>query len=192
MVEENREVVKKGLLIICGVVFLFAISYAIFTYTGYGKQENKLSTGTLILTLNESTSEGITLADTVPVTDEEGLTFPAYTFSVQNTGTLKSNFQVSLVDDMEKYTDHGCLSQKMDQRYIKYSFERSDGTIMGILNTTNGVLDTGVLAPGETKSYTLRLWIDSETGNEVMGTHFHGKIQIKAIQEGHTNYDTGE
>ena len=90
MVEENREVVKKGLLIICGVVFLFAISYAIFTYTGYGKQENKLSTGTLILTLNESTSEGITLADTVPVTDEEGLTFPAYTFSVQNTGTLKS------------------------------------------------------------------------------------------------------
>jgi len=195
MMEEkkrNNDIVKKSLLVICGVVLFFAIAYAIFTFTGYGEKEQRLSTGTLVLTLDESISEGITISDAIPVTDEVGQSFAAYTFSVQNTGTLKANYQVSLVNDDDKYVAHGCSDNKMAWKNIKYSFMKDSSSQIDLLSTNSGILDTGVLAPGESKNYTLRLWISDTAMNDVMGTHFHGRIQVKAIQEGHTDYDTGE
>ena len=123
--KRNNDIVKKSLLVICGVVLLFAITYALFNFNGYGEKEQRLSTGTLVLTLN-------------------------------------------------------------------YSFMKDSSSKIDLLSTNSGLLDTGMLAPGESKSYTLRLWISDTATNDVMGTHFHGKIQVKAIQEGHTDYDTGE
>lgn len=195
MIEEkkkDREIIKKSLLVICGVVFLFAVTYAIFTYTGYGTKENRLATGTLILTLDDTTSEGISLANAIPVTNEDGLTSPSYTFAVENTGTLSANYRVSLVEDSDKYIEHGCTAKKMAWSNIKYSITKSTGSSIDLLSENTGILDTGTLAPGEKKSYTLQLWISDTAGNDVMGTHFHGKIEVKAIQEGHTNYETGE
>lgn len=43
---------------------------------------------------------------------------------------------------------------------------------------TSYSLDTGILAPGESKTYNLYLWIDESVGNEVMGYNFTGKVLI--------------
>lgn len=43
---------------------------------------------------------------------------------------------------------------------------------------TSYSLATGILAPGESKTYQLYLWIDESAGNEVMGYNFTGKVLI--------------
>lgn len=41
-------------------------------------------------------------------------------------------------------------------------------------------LESGTLAGGESKTFNLRLWLDSSAGNEVMGKTFNGKILVYA------------
>lgn len=43
---------------------------------------------------------------------------------------------------------------------------------------TSYSLGTGVLAPGESKTYNLYLWIDENAGNEVMNYDFNGKVLV--------------
>lgn len=190
MDEKNKKIIRNSIFVFFAVVMFVLVSYAVFSYAREGEENNKLSTGTLILTLDDSTSSGITLSNAIPVTDQEGLSGTPYTFTVRNSGTLNSNYELQLVDDEEKYISHDCSDKKLPWTNIKYSLTKNDEEpVSGILN--NQAFDTALLKPEETNSYTLRLWIDSKAGNEIMGTHFHGKIQVKAIQEGHTNYDTG-
>lgn len=191
MDDKNKKVIRNSILAFFAVVMFVLVSYAVFSYAREGNEKNKLSTGTLILTLDDSTSSGITLSNAIPVRDEEGLASAPYTFTVKNSGSLSSNYELLLVDDEEKYTSHGCSDKKLPWNYIKYSITKNDGeNVIGVLD--DQAFDHAVLKPEEMNSYTLRLWIDSSASNEIMGTHFHGKIQVKAIQEGHTNYDTGE
>lgn len=192
MNERNKKILKIGFFVICTIVMFIFVAYAAFAFAGIGEKENKATTGTLILTLDESATEGISLQSTIPLTDAEGLTTTAYTFSIKNTGTLNANYQLSLLNDDDRYTSDGCSDNKMPWTLVKYAFTKNSGTeTIALLNSDPKVLDTGLLEPQATNSYTLQLWIDASATNEIMGTHFHGKIQVQAIQEGQTDYDTG-
>lgn len=191
--DKNKKFVKVSIFVICGVLALFLVAYAIFTFTGLGTKENRLSTGTLVLTMDESMSHGISISGAVPVSDQEGKSTDPYVFSIENTGTLNASYRVLLVDDLEKYEEHQCSDKKMPWKNIKYELTKDGGSAsVDLLSSDSFLFDTGVLAPGESKDYTLKLWIEESSGNEIMGTHFHGRIKIEAIQEGHTNYETGE
>ncbi len=191
--KKNKKFIKISIFVICAVLMLFLVAYAIFTFTGLGTKENRLSTGTLVLTMDESMSNGISISNAVPISDSEGINTDPYVFSIENTGTLNANYRILLVDDLEKYEDHHCSDNKMPWKNIKYELKKDGGaSSVDLLSSSSGLFDTGVLAPGKKKNYTLKLWIEESSGNEIMGTHFHGRIKIEAIQEGHTNYETGE
>ncbi len=193
MDESKKKIIRNGFFIICAILMFIFVSYAVFAFSKDGTKENKISTGTLVLTLDESASNGITLENAVPVTDADGLANAPYVFSVENTGTLKANYQIVLENDEDKYTTDNCLDKKLPWQSIRYSFSKNGATpLIGTLEDNEGVFDTSILAPNEKTTYTLRLWISETAQNEVMGTHFHGRIKVKAIQEGHTNYETGE
>ena len=113
-------------LIVSVLICALAVSYAIWTQTYHGKKENKMDTATLILTLDESASKGISLLNTVPVTDDKGESFEPYTFTVKNSGTTDAKYRILLVNDEEKYKEHGCSSLKLDWSNIKYSFSKDN------------------------------------------------------------------
>ena len=140
-------------LIVSVLICALAVSYAIWTQTYHGKKENKMDTATLILTLDESASKGISLLNTVPVTDDK------------------------------KYKEHGCSSLKLDWSNIKYSFSKdNEVATIGNLGTSGGVLTEGILKTDDKSSYSLKLWIKAEATNEIMNQHFHGLIKVEAIQ----------
>ena len=193
MEKKSIKFLKWSFWIICVILMFAFVSYAAFNFAQSGINENKLSTGTLILNLEDRSSEGISLSTAIPASDSDGLMTTAYTFTIKNTGTLNANYQLSLANDDDKYVSHGCSGSKMNWTNIKYSFSK-DGTTQApqLLSGPPNVFDTGILKPTETHSYALKLWIADSAGNDVMGTHFHGKIKLQGIQEGHVNYDTGE
>lgn len=193
MEKKSVKFLKWSFWIICVILMFAFVTYAAFSFAGNGVNENKLTTGTLILNLDDSTSSGISLASAIPVSDSDGLMTTAYTFTIKNTGTLNANYQLVLVNDDDKYATHGCAEHQMPWTSVKYSFSKN-GTVQApqLLNGDPKVFDTGILKPNETNSYALKLWIADIAQNDIMGTHLHAKIKLQAIQEGHVNYDTGE
>lgn len=194
----SRQPLKKeyklalAIIIITGIISIIAASFAIYKATKLGTKTNQIVTGTLILVLNDSTSTAINLTAAVPVTDSTGLTTTPYTFTLQNTGSNNSQYRIKLIEDETTYSSDGCTNNRLAWTNIKYSLSKNGATdIIGLLSDNSGIIDTGVINTGITNTYTLRLWVKDTATNEIMGQHFHGKIEVDAILAGKTNYTTG-
>ena len=137
----------------------------------------------LKLVLDDTMEGGIHLVNAIPVTDEEGLTQVGYTFTLENTGKIDSNYEIYL-DDLD--LDEG--QTRMQDRFLKYQLVKDGKEIsLDLLSTIgenpNRLLDKGEISSGEKFTYTLKLWIDFDATNEVMETMFKGQLRIEAMQE---------
>ena len=77
---------KQLFLLAFALLLLISSSYAWLHLTIDDTKTNVLRAGSLSLTLDDTTSEGIALKKAVPVTDDKGKTGTEYTFTLQNRG----------------------------------------------------------------------------------------------------------
>ena len=173
---------KRELLItlisILGVTMLsIGSAFAIFTVSNESADYNVLKAGTLDIDFGEDTST-ISLTNSYPLSDTDGLASDPYTFTITNTGTLDAYYTVSLLDDDEMIAADNCSENQLNKDYIKYTL--NDNTIHNYseIVAAGGQIDSGMLAPSESKTYTLRLWLREDAGNDVLGKHYHGKIVV--------------
>lgn len=187
-----KKINKLGLcvLILSTIICILAISYAIWAKTYKGKKINSIETATLILTLDESLDDAISLVNAIPVSDTKGLTYNAYTFKLRNSGTIGATYRLMIVNDTNTYQKDGCINNKLDWSNIRYSFQKNNEvSIKGNLSDTAGILDLSEIEPSQINSYSLKLWIKSSATNEIMNQHFHGVIKVEAIQKDQTLED---
>jgi len=182
-VNGNKHSKKKYIIvIILLLILLIGGTYAWLTIEITGDKINKIKAGKLELFLNE-TSEGITIQNAVPMTDQDGNNMTeGYSFTLKNTGNIGSDYIIYL-DDL----DISDSSKRMDDKYVKYSLTKNGGiTNIKLLNTTgknpNRILDSGTISADTTNTYTLKLWIDSAATNEVMETELLTQLRIVATQ----------
>lgn len=189
---KNEKKIGIILSIVTVLICILAVSFAIFTFAGMGERSNIVTTGTLVLELDESLTDGITLLNAFPISDQEGLTLTPYVFSVRNTGSTTATYELRLIDDEQAFIDNNSLNRRLAHSNIKYSFTIDGGSATtSLLSSNNGLIDTRSIAPGETVNYTLRVWLDLAATNEVMGQRFHGMLQLEAAGQGNTNFNTG-
>lgn len=181
---------KKALIVIAVVLVLLLIggTYAWLQITVSGTKTNILRAGKLSLRLNDELSDGISLKNTVPMSDNKGMQTPEYTFTLTNDGTVESYYTIYL-DDIALEVDE----QRMEDKFVKYALEKvtpSDGTTTAVptlLTASNvggkRILDSGIIKAGETNSYKLQLWINSTATTDVMNTIFYGKLRVEATQK---------
>lgn len=186
-VEKNK---KTLLVILLLLVVAIGGTYAWFTLTLKGEKKTVIHAGKLSLALDESTSEGISLLNTYPLTDQEGLDTTAYTFKLTNDGTLANSYIIYLDDITEN-------PNKLDLNIIKYDLKKTEYTesdsvknaqtdtlqLLSDINQDDGmILDTGILQPNEYNEYSLQLWMDYDAGNEYQNSGFNGKLRIIGSQ----------
>ena len=80
------------------LVLLIAGSYAWLTLQVTGNKTNILRAGTLKLTLDDTTSNGILLEKAVPMSDSKGQLGTEYTFTVENKGKTSLDYNLYLKD----------------------------------------------------------------------------------------------
>ncbi len=174
---------------ICGVL----VTYAALQYAKRGKETNQLTTGTLILELDDGAADGITIDPAIPKEDVDGLKTTSYTFVLRNTGTTAAEYRISLIDDEEAYLEDHCSDNRMPHSALKTAITKDSGDEnISLLDENDDYLDTGELKPKGEITYTLKLWIDQSAENDIEGTHFHGKIKLEGIVKGRKNFETGE
>lgn len=172
---------------------------------GPADKVNKIKAGSLILTLDESTTDGINLEKQIPKSYRQGSTeAQSYTFSLINGGTTDSNYTITL-NDLANYVDTNNVSTPLT------SSNRLSDNLIRIMILKNGeqaapektrllsedpgrVIDSGVI-PGNYSAnneitYEVRVWIDSTAGDNgteanVMRKLFSGQLTVDAIQTHH-------
>ena len=183
MKEKKTQSIPKQLFALAFVlIVLVAGSYAWLTLTIDKTNTNVLRAGTLSLVLDDTTSGGIKLEKAVPISDEKGKTGTEYTFTLQNKGTKTASYTIYL-DDVALETNE----TRMDDSKVKYQLTKNSKETVALLNTlSDKVLDSGEIAGSTTNTYSLRVWIDSAAGNEVMGTILSKELRVEAIQSVNT------
>ena len=169
------------LLSIFGVTFVaFGSAFAVFTTTVRSEDYNTIAVGTLNITFG--TESTIDLNGQYPVTDAVGLASTAYTFTIKNTGTLAADYTVHIQDDTDMISQDGCSGSQLDKNYIKYSLDGSTVNILGnMANNNNYQISSGTLAAGDSRTYTIRVWIADGAPNSILNKHYHGKIVVNAV-----------
>ena len=164
------------------LVVLLGGTYAWLTLQLKGEKTNVLRAGTLSLVLDDTTSGGIKLEKAVPISDEKGKTGTEYTFTLQNKGTKAASYTIYLDDVALEASE-----TRMDDSKVKYQLTKNSKETVALLNTlSDKVLDSGTIDGSTTNTYSLRVWIDSAAGNEVMGTILSKQLRVEATQAGTT------
>ena len=162
------------------VAVLVGSSYAIFSDVSDQGDYNTVTAGTLQLSYEDTQS--LSLSNLYPVSDVEGMTGEGYTFTVRNTGSLPSDYQVMIQDDTAMIEADGCSDHLMPKANIKVSVNGGVPFLLSSIEESNYMITTGNLQPGESVTHVVKVWIDEASGNEVLGTHFHGKVVVEGVQ----------
>lgn len=171
------------LLSIFGVTLLsIGSTFAMFTVSSKSAEYNVVKSGILNISFDADSSSTIGLNGALPTSDSDGLAQTGNTFTITNTGSLTAEYTVSLQDDKDMITQDNCSDKQLDKGFIKYNI---DGTNIKLLSDSiDSTIISGSLKAGESKTFTLKLWIKEDATNEALGKHYHGKIVVDAIQEG--------
>lgn len=172
----------KGLIVLVVIllVLVIGISYAAFSYAGAGQKTNVVTLGSLKLTLSEGGT--VSLEDSYPLSDSQGLALNGYSFTLQNTGTANADYTI--------YLDTVTVSSpdvKLSDSYLKYSLTKngsaSSAAYLNTLGTgTSRVLDQGTINSGARNTYILKLWTTADIDGDIAGQVWKGKIRITGEQ----------
>ncbi len=173
---------RNAIALLLFLVLTLAVTYAWLTLTLKGTKTNSVIVGTLSLELDDTITDGIYLENATPVSDNTGLSYDPYKFSLTNDGNVPSNYIIYL--DNEEISED---SIRMKDEYVRYSLIKNNESqplklLSSIVEDNSKVLDKGTLEVGKTNTYDLRLWIDKDVDNSVMTTVFSGRIRVEAEQ----------
>ena len=174
------------LVLVLLIVLIIGLSYAWLMTTLQGEKDVSILVDTIDLELDESASEGIQLVNAIPTYDDDGKEFSPYKFSLTNKSRIDLYFSLSLIDDEELInscqTTDGSACELLDPKDIRYEVKVGDSSYTGTLSDSP-VIYHGVIDASETLDCELRVWLNINAGNDVMGKAFLGKLQVFATQQ---------
>ena len=174
---KKKYIIISVIVILISVVALVGASYALLTMTLEGDKEITLTAG--ILKVDFSEGDNISIENSAPMSDKEGLQTTPYTFTVTNTGNINAYYHVSLEEDS---------NNTLSNSYLKMKVTGSNGYDSGVIRVSDygvgifEIIGEDILEPSDEVTYQLWMWLDEKAGNEVQGTIYQSKIVV-------TSYD---
>lgn len=170
---------KKVFLLLISILVVITV-FLNSTYSLLFKEDvtdlQSYTTGVLQLTSN-TINNSVTLTNSLPMSDTDGLKSTPYDFKITNTGNLAFKFDVKLLS-----TD---TSNQINSQYIKVSVNGEDAVTLNSL-TEGKIMENITLDSGRNTKVSLRVWLAEDTPNSQIGKVFNAKI----VTEGYAVYTT--
>lgn len=186
---------KQILLSVLGVAILVVavvgVSFAVFSYTGNGTVENKITTGTLSMTYTEDTN-GISISNAMPMTDEAGKVLAGedekfdFTVASSISGTATINYEIAATkqDDstlgdsdvrlyLEKKSGDAYSQVMAPAAYTGESAATDLGTPAGSM-----LLYSGSHTTSTTDNFRLRMWMANTATVDGTSKTFTVKVNV--------------
>ena len=179
----TREAKFTILSIFVVTIVMISSAYAIFSTVQKQEDYNTLTVGTLKIDFDAtSTDMGniINLNGAYPTSDEEGQKTNPYSFRITNSGTLAAAYKVKIIDDQDMINEDKCQDNLLPKANIKVSINGGTPFLLNSVESNEYVINSDTLNPSGNKNFAIRIWIDENSGNEVLGKHYHGKIVVES------------
>ena len=186
---------KKNILVIIvlliGVVAIIGVSYAIWSLNLTQTGENDIASSCFNITFTDK--DNISLQKAYPILDEEGKKLTPYEFTITNTCDSHASFNINLeVLNTTTLTNNDAVKVMISSKTGATETEINTN-LLSSYKTTTKILDnaqasfnltTGYLNAKESKTYTLRLWLDENVGMNTEGVQnakFSSKVVVTAV-----------
>lgn len=192
----KRETKVIAYVVICMTILVIGTSYALFFQVDNNTNNQVVEAGSLEVTY----SAGNTI--TVDETDKSNCLMPqsdangsgsggcSYTLSVSNKGTLPMEYNLLIYDNASgvptgaSLVDHSLIRHSLKKRYTVAGTSETVTSASSIdsLDSYNGnkkILDTSVIDPGETITFSLKIWIDSRASADIIGQYVNLKLDVE-------------
>ena len=184
---DNNKKLKIYIGLLITVTILVGVTYAYYRLYKTQTNDNVIGTRSCLDTsFTEETSE-IILSDAFPISDERGMQGDPFTFTLTNNCDSYVDVQITLYSEYRTSTS----STYLKDDYVKVNLSpkgltKASSDILSTLSLGDidmirkgYILEETGLKGNETKSYDLRLWMNSETTNEQgLNKTWKGKIIV--------------
>lgn len=146
---------KRGKIILVLVLMSMAISFLVYSFA-YTTTTHTTDDSSYIMVSEISFGlidavESINLNQQIPTIDKFGVSNESFSFSINNTGGKEQQYTLRLVDKETLST--------IANEEVRYQLTRN-GVVEDIKNLSgSGVIDSGVIAKGETYEYSIIVWL---------------------------------
>ena len=184
----KHQVLITAISVFAVVISMFGGSYAIFSSTSKADEYNVLKVGNLEISYVD-TGDGygdiLSLNSAYPTSDQIGASSNPYRFNIVNTGTIAADFKIKILYDESIIEEDGCENNLLPQKFVKYKFDSEEPVLLSSKESNGYVIyEAKNLVPGSSEIHEIRIWIDENATNEILGKHFHGKVVIESVQTG--------
>ena len=69
----------------------------------------------------------------------------------------------------------------LDKSKIRVSINKGEAFTLSDTEANEFTVEQGTLEASDVKNYEIRIWIKEDSGNEVLGKHYHGKIVVEGV-----------
>ena len=165
------------------IIVMISSAYAIFSSIQKQENYNTLTVGTLKIDFDASSTDMgniINLNGSYPISDEDGQKTNPYSFRITNSGTLAAAYKVKIIDDQDMINEDKCQDNLLPKTNIKVSINGGTPFLLNSVESNEYIINSDTLNPGGNKNFAIRIWINENSGNEVLGKHYHGKIVVES------------
>ena len=187
---ESRELLLSVFGVALLILAIAGVTYAVFTYTSNGKQENVINTGSITMSYIESSANVISIDNALPTPDNVGMIQNDY-FDFTISSTISGVATISY----EIWAKSIFTKNQLENKYIRINLEKEDGdSYKEILKPTNfeETKEKGMLLYRDSfsnyknkkmsfnESYRFRMWVDEDYQLEDSSKSFKIKINVYA------------
>ncbi len=182
---EEEQVKKKKIILISSItivalILVVGISYALWQQTRVQEGTNYIASGCFGVQFEGNNP--INLANSFPITTEDGMKTTPYTFTITNTCNGKAAYDVNLESLSNTTFQNTSIRVALDETNKLYS-EYSEAEPYYNDSVESRRLISGRLEANESVTYTLRIWIDEAVTIEEQNKTFASKIVVNASED---------
>ncbi len=172
---------RKVLMLIVSILLL--IGFVGFTYVMYDEFVNASKDLSLdVVYDNEEESSIYKLADTIPISNEDGMLVDSFDFSITNNTEGLSAYRITVTGDPS--LDSSLL---IDNDYIMVSFQKDNGGYsqpMSLSDVGEGfyIVNNQFIDGSVTVNYGIKLWVSDKASVGLAGKVFQGVVSVDTIE----------
>ena len=183
-----KDTIKKQTFIISISVIVMAViligtSFALFNDTGKSTTTQTITGGTFNLDYSASS---IT-TQTGEITPQSESDASSYILNVNNTGSLDSDYNILIYTSATNEVEHSNIKVKIDSEAAKTlsSLTKTKATASETdKNKIKYILKTDNVGHGANKSHTIKVWIDENADESIIGQAIGVDMSVEGVVEG--------
>ena len=186
--DKKKRNILITIVLLIGIIAIIGVSYAIWFLNLTQTGQNNIVSSCFNITFTDK--DNISLQKAYPILDEEGKKLTPYEFTITNTCDSYVSFNVNLeVLNTTTLTNNDAIKAMISSKTNDTETEITTSLLSSYQTTTKTLdnaqtafnLTTGYLNAKESKTYTLRLWldenVDASTSN-VQNAKFSSKVVV--------------